>query len=93
MTSGPHPRGGCGGHHSHEISASLGWTLCLPSPDGLITSQRWTEERHCWEPPCPPAIMEANRVLNQKTKTKNKTENQTNNKLKTRKKEFIDIYI
>lgn len=50
------------------------------------------QRRRCWDPPCPPSIMEANKVLNQKPKTKNKqkteqqkTENQTN-KLKLEKK-------
>lgn len=56
-----------------------------------------TEERHCWEPPCPPAIVEANKVLNQKKPTKNEktkteTKNQTNNKLKL-EKERIYRYI
>lgn len=45
--------------------SSLGWTPCLPSPGRISTE----EERRCWEPRCPPATGEANKVLNQKKKT------------------------
>ena len=44
--------------------SSLGWTPCLPSPGRISTE----EERRCWEPRCPPATGEANKVLNQKKK-------------------------
>ncbi|CAI9161532.1 unnamed protein product [Rangifer tarandus platyrhynchus] len=42
-----------------------------PAPD----ASRWTEERRCWEPRCPPAIGEANKVLNQKKTKQNKKPN------------------